>query len=378
MDRRRFIKCAVAGGCIFAAGDIASNPLLFLSEAGGPAAGENRSLKECMYYKKIDQLRVECQVCPRKCRIADMERGYCGNKENHGGTYYSLVYSRPCAIHTDPIEKKPLFHYLPGTTAFSLATAGCNVECKFCQNWEIAQFRPEQVESVYLTPDGVHREAANQGARSIACTYSEPVVFYEYVHDIALLGKKTGIKTVMISNGFIEKEPMQELCKYLGAVKIDLKGFTKKFYKDTCSAELKPVLETLKLLKQSGIWFEIVVLLIPTLNDSPAEIRQMCSWIKTNLGTDVPIHFTQFHPTYKIKNLPITPISTLEMARDTAITFGLNFPYVGNVPGHPGENTYCPQCKKKIIGRVGFYITDVSIEAGKCKFCKKPIPGVWG
>lgn len=377
MERRDFIKCAINGGCALAVMK-ASGMRHFINDvyAQGEPAGTG-NLKECMFYKKLEQLRVECQVCPRKCRVADMERGYCGNKENHSGNYYSLVYSRPCAIHTDPIEKKPLFHYLPGTTAFSLATAGCNIECKFCQNWEIAQFRPEQVESPYLTPEDVCRQAKNQGAKSVACTYSEPVVFYEYMHDIAVLGRKKGINTVMISNGYIEKEPMEKLCKYLAAVKIDLKAFTEKFYKETCSGELKPVLETLKLLKGRGIWFEIVVLIVPTLNDSQKEIKEMCKWIKENLGENVPVHFTCFHPTYKLKNLPVTPVSTLDMARNTARSEGINFAYVGNIPGHPGESTYCPSCRKKVIGRVGYYITSFDIKGGKCTFCSHLIPGVW-
>ncbi|RMF97816.1 MAG: AmmeMemoRadiSam system radical SAM enzyme [Candidatus Schekmanbacteria bacterium] len=377
MERREFIKCIVQGGCAYA---LMKSAVEFVTPSTSPmtALAENSTkLKECMFYKKLDGLRIECEICPKKCRVADMERGYCGNKENHGGKYYTLVYSRPCAIHTDPIEKKPLFHYLPGTTAFSLATAGCNFECKFCQNWEIAQFRPEQVDSIYLSPEDVCREAKRKGAPSVACTYSEPVVFYEYMHDIAVYGRKIGINTVMISNGFIQKEPMEELCKYLAAVKIDLKAFTEKFYKDTCSGELKPVLDTLQLLKNRGMWFEIVVLIIPTLNDSKKEIREMCQWIVKNLGRDVPVHFSRFHPTYKIKNLPITPISTLEMARNTAMNEGVNFAYIGNVPGHPGESTYCPNCRKKIIGRIGYYITSIGIKKGRCVYCNHSIPGIW-
>ena len=346
--------------------------------AGIELKGQNDPfLKEAMFYKKLDNLRIECQLCPRKCRIADLERGYCGVRENRDGTYYTLVHSRPCSINADPIEKKPLFHFLPGTTAFSIATAGCNIECLFCQNWQISQFRPEQIKNYHLTPGQIANAAVQEACRSIAYTYSEPVIFYEYMYDTAIAGNKKGVKSVMISNGYIMKEPLQKLCKLLAAVKIDLKAFSESFYRDYCKGELKPVLETLILLKEAGIWFEIVVLLIPTLNDSPRELKKMCGWIKNNLGPDVPVHFTRFHPTYKITNLPPTPVSTLEMARQTAIAAGIHFAYVGNVPGHEGEHTYCPKCGKLLIKRQGFYISTNRIEKGRCKECQHPIPGVW-
>jgi pyruvate formate lyase activating enzyme len=280
-------------------------------------------------------------------------------------------------VHNDPIEKKPLFHYLPGTNALSIATAGCNFECKFCQNWQIAQFRPEQVESTTVTPEQVVKMAKDQGSPTIAYTYSEPVVFYEYMYDTARLGRYQGIGSVMISNGYIKEEPLVELCKYLTAVKIDLKAFTERFYRETCSGELKPVLDTLEKLKKIGIWYEIVVLIVPTLNDSEKEIREMSEWIKKRLGCDVPVHFTRFHPMYKIKNLPPTPVKTLERARKIAQELGLHYVYIGNVPGHEGENTYCPNCKKMVIRRTGFLIIENRLKAGKCSFCNYPIPGVW-
>jgi pyruvate formate lyase activating enzyme len=281
-------------------------------------------------------------------------------------------------LNTDPVEKKPLFHYLPGTKAYSLATAGCNVECKFCQNWQISQYRPEQIESIKLTPEDVVKEAKASGSKTIAYTYSEPVVFYEYMYDTARLGKEQGLKSVMISNGYIQEKPLTELCQHLSAVKIDLKGFTEKFYQETCSGELKPVLNTLTTLKKIGIWFEIVMLVVPTLNDSEKEFREMCTWIKENLGQDVPVHFTRFHPTYKIKNLPPTPVKTLEIARNIALDTGLHFPYVGNVPGHEGENTYCPHCQHVVIRRAGFSILGNNLkEDNKCKDCNQHIPGIW-
>jgi pyruvate formate lyase activating enzyme len=338
--------------------------------------GEN--LYEAKFYDKLENLRVRCQLCPRKCEVADQERGYCGVRENQKGLYYTLVHSRPCAMHVDPIEKKPLFHFHPGTRAFSMATAGCNVECKFCQNWDISQFRPEDLNNLNLTPEEAVLQSKKQGCHSMAYTYSEPVVFYEYMFDCAVAGNKEGIHSVMISNGYIQEKPLLALLPHLSAVKIDLKAFTEKFYKETCFGELKPVLETLTRLKKSGIWFEIVVLVIPTLNDSEKEITAMCRWIRTYLGWDVPIHFSRFHPTYKLKNLPITPVPTLEMARRAAMDSGLPFAYIGNVPGHPGNNTYCPGCGELVIRRFGHRVIGISIHDGRCVACSREIPGIWG
>ncbi len=378
ISRRTFLKT----GMLCAGGISLGYPLLF-SDAASAFQSASGGLeaefpaKEAMYYKQLEDLRVECLLCPRNCKIADKERGYCGVRENRDGKYYTLVHSRACAMHVDPIEKKPFFHYLPGTNGYSIATAGCNIECKFCQNWQISQFRPEQVESVKLTPEDVVKNAKENGCPTIAYTYSEPVVFYEYVYDTAKLGKENGIGSVMVSNGYIKEEPLKELCKHLSAVKIDFKAFTEKFYKETCSGELKPVLDTLVTLKKIGIWFEIVVLIIPTLNDTDKELKEMCGWIKENLGPDVPIHFSRYHPTYKIKNIPPTPVATLEKARKIAMDAGLNYPYIGNVPGHEGESTFCPHCHKIAIKRVGFTILQNSVKNGKCGDCQHPIPGVW-
>ncbi len=341
------------------------------------AEEEKKYVKEAMYYEKKEEMKVLCKLCPRECSVADLERGYCGVRENIGGTYYTLVHSRPCTLHPDPIEKKPLFHFLPGTWAFSIATAGCNMECKFCQNWEISQFRPEQLKSFYLPPKEVHNIAKRKNCRSIAYTYTEPVVYYEYVFDTAKLGKSTGIRSVFISNGYIQEKPIVELCKYMDAIKIDLKAFTEKFYQETCSGKLEPVLKALQAIKKTGIWLEIVVLIVPSLNDSEAEIKQMSRWIFRNLGPDVPVHFTRFRPTYKIKNLPDTPISILERSRRIALSEGLLFVYTGNVQGHEGEHTYCPSCHKVVIKRYGYAILRIAIQNGKCAHCGHVIPGVW-
>ncbi|GAK57230.1 radical SAM domain protein [Candidatus Vecturithrix granuli] len=339
---------------------------------------EPELLKEAMFYTPLDELRVQCNLCPWECAVADQERGTCGVRENRQGKYYTLVHSRPCAAHVDPIEKKPLFHYLPGSLAFSIATAGCNIECKFCQNWDIAQVRPEQVKSYYLPPEGVMDIALRYECQTIAYTYSEPVVFYEYVYDSAQHARQSGIGNVIISNGFIKKAPLVELCQYLTGVKIDLKAFTEKFYREICRGQLQPVLNTLETLRDLGIWYEIVVLIVPTLNDNRQEIQDMSHWIYQELGSQVPVHFSRFHPMYKINNLPPTPVKTIEMARNIALETGLQYVYVGNLVGHPGESTYCPGCGKRIIHRIGYHIESVELdETGHCQHCQYQIPGVW-
>lgn len=367
LDRRQFLNLTTAAACL------SFNPIASISDD----KTEFPPVK-AKYWEKLDGGRILCTLCPRECRVADKERGYCGVRENIKGEYYTLVHSRLCSAHTDPIEKKPLFHHLPGTTAFSIATAGCNIECKFCQNWEISQSRPEQIPSVYYSPKDVALAALRDNARSIAYTYSEPTIFYEYMYDCAKEGNKKGLKSVMISNGYMQKKPMEELAEVLSAIKIDLKAFTEDFYKKTCNATLKPVLDTLTLLKSKGKWFEIVVLIIPTLNDSIEENRKMGRWIKTNLGPDVPIHFTRFHPMYKIKNLPRTPVSTLENIHKAVKAEGLNYVYIGNVPGHDAESTYCPKCSKPVIKRWGFQIMENNLnKKGGCISCGTPIPGIW-
>ena len=332
---------------------------------------------EARYYKKIAHEEVECELCPRKCRVGDKERGYCGVRENQDGIYYTLVHSRPCALHADPIEKKPLFHYLPSSIAFSLATAGCNMNCKYCQNWDISQARPEQVRHFHLPPAEVVSNAAQRRCLSIAYTYSEPIVFYEYMIDTARAAKAAGIRNVMISAGYIQRKPLLELCQTMDAIKIDFKAFTEAFYKDICRAELKPVKEALVTIMGAGVWLELVYLVVPTLNDKDDEVRKMCAWIKSELGPDVPVHFTRFQPMYLLENLSATPTPTLERLRKIAMAEGLNWVYIGNVPGHEGENTNCRACGKTMVRRIGFVVLENRMKKGRCGDCGAPIPGVW-
>ena len=332
---------------------------------------------EARYYEKLSDKQVLCNLCPNECVIPNGERGICGVRENREGKLYSLVYAKPCTWHADPIEKKPFYHFLPGTLAYSIATAGCNVECKFCQNWQIAQSRPEEIRQLDMPPATIVKNAKRNQCLSIAYTYNEPVIFQEFMVDTAKIGKENGIRSVMVSNGYINKKPLKEICQNLDAIKIDLKAFREEYYNEIVDGELKPVLDTLLTLKKEGIWFEIVYLVVPTLNDSEEEIRDMCKWVVQNLGKNVPVHFSRFHPQYKLRNLPATPKKTLDMAYKIGLEEGINYVYVGNLPGHKGESTYCPSCKKTIIKRIGYTILEINISNGKCDFCGTEIAGVW-
>ena len=372
-SRREFIKSTCGAGCLL----LSPVPSKIFQGAGLAQAAEIQRPVEARYYEKQPNRKIKCVLCPRECVIDDLERGYCGVRENRGGTYYTLVYGNPCAVHVDPLEKKPLFHFLPGTNAFSLATAGCNVLCKFCQNWEISQARPEEVKAYQMPPRDIADLAKENGCSAIAYTYTEPVIFTEYMHDTAAIAGEKGIKSVMISNGYIKAEPMRDLCQVLHAVKIDLKAYTERFYRELVNGELKPVLETLVLLKSLGMWTEIVYLVIPSQNDDKNELQDLCKWIVAELGPDTPIHFSRFHPQYRLKNLPPTPISVLQTAKKIALDAGIHFPYIGNVPGDPGENTYCPSCGTLLIRRIGFTIVENKLSKNLCSKCRTKIPGIW-
>ncbi len=333
--------------------------------------------REALYYQKQEKDAVKCVLCPNFCVIPEGNRGFCRVRTNRGGTLYSLVYGAPCAVHVDPIEKKPFFHVLPGTLSYSIATVGCNMGCVFCQNWQISQSSPERSVTYDMPPQKVVEGAIKENCATIAFTYTEPTVFYEYMLDIAKLAKERGVACVMHSCGYINPEPLRELCKYLFAADIDLKGFNEDFYRKMGQGHLEPVLETLKTLKKEGVWIEITNLIIPGENDEPAQIRAMCGWIKENLGDEVPVHFSRFYPSFKLQNLPPTPVETLESARDIAHEVGLKYVYVGNIPAHPGESTYCPQCKKIVVQRLGYTVLGNNIVDGRCKFCGYEIKGKW-
>ncbi|MCK4652889.1 MAG: AmmeMemoRadiSam system radical SAM enzyme [Candidatus Cloacimonetes bacterium] len=335
-------------------------------------------LREAMFYQKLDKdKKVKCQLCFRNCIIPEGKRGVCRNRENQDGVLYNIVYAKPSAVHIDPVEKEPQLHMLPGTDILCLGTAGCNFQCKHCQNWHLSQRSIEEMSYYNLPPEEVIELALEKKIPTISFTYNDPISFYEYVYDIAKLAQAEGLKILWHSNGSINPEPLKELLKYTDAVTIDLKGFTEKFYRKASNAKLEPVLTTLKAIKEEGIWLEIVNLVIPTMNDDPKDIKRMCEWIKENLGADTPLHFSRFSPAYRMTHLPSTPIKTLEKAYNTAKKVGLEYVTVGNVPGHKYNSTFCPQCGKCLIKRVHFQVLDNNIINGKCKYCGYEIPGVW-
>ena len=320
---------------------------------------------------------AKCLLCAQGCVINPGQRGKCRARMNVNGELRTLVYGRPLAVHIDPIEKKPFYHFLPGSAAFSLATAGCPLRCKFCQNWELSQASPEDHETSFTAPARVASSASTSQVSIIAFTYNEPTVFTEYLLDIAREGRKRQMRSVLVSCGFMNEAPLAEMCGALDAIKIDLKGYSEDFYRTVCGAQLKPVLRSIKQVRKSGVHLEIVNLVVPTLNDSDDGLRQLSDWVVGELGPDVPVHFTRFHPDYQLLNLPPTPVSTLERARDIARASGMHYAYVGNVPGHPGNHTYCPSCAKPVIKRNDFFVSEMHLKEGRCEYCGQPIAGVW-
>jgi pyruvate formate lyase activating enzyme len=343
-----------------------------------PKTEASPTLREAMFYQDLDNNAVQCHLCFRRCVIAQGKRGLCRNRENRQGRLYNIVHSRPSAVQIDPIEKEPQLHMLPGSEILCLGTAGCNFRCRFCHNWHLSQRPLEEMGYVYnLPPQAVVELAEDKGIPTISFTYNDPISFYEYVYDVARLARARGLKILWHSNGSLNPEPLRELLKYTDAVTIDLKGFTDQFYRQASGAELAPVLESLKIIKKEGVWLEIVNLVIPTLNDDLEDIRKMCTWIKENLGPEVPLHFSRFSPAYRLSELAPTPIKTLEKAHAIAAEVGLEYVTIGNVPGHRYNSTFCPQCHECIIQRSHFSVLDNHIQDGKCKFCAHQIPGRW-
>jgi pyruvate formate lyase activating enzyme len=321
---------------------------------------------------------IKCKLCPRKCEIETGKVGSCRTNVNYNGKLYNISYGNPCAVHIDPIEKKPLLHYFPGSRAYSIATAGCNLACLNCQNWEISQASPKETRNYDLMPEAVVAEAKKAGCTSIAYTYSDPVAFYEYTLDTSILARAQGIKNVLVSAGYINPDPLRRLCKVTDAANIDLKSFSDEIYEMLNAGTLQPVLDALKIFKEEGVWLEITNLVIPTWTDDFDMIKRMCDWLVDNELHMYPLHFSRFHPMHKLTNLPETPASALQKARQIALDAGIKYSYIGNVPGIGGENTCCPKCKKIIVERKGFTILQNHIVDSKCGFCKEMIDGIWG
>ena len=335
-------------------------------------------MKKAMFYTPLPENAVRCNLCNHRCKIKDGKRGICGVRENRDGKLYSLVYGKIVAEHIDPIEKKPLFNFLPGSRVFSIGTVGCNFRCKHCQNFDISQYPHEHRGKIIgqdRSPEQIVAAAKAAGCETIAYTYTEPTIFYEFAYDTAILAQKEGIKNVFVSNGYMSAESVREIKPYLDAINIDVKAFTDNSYKELCGARLKPVLKTIQLMKELGIWLEVTTLIIPGLNDSEQELRNIARFVKS-IGQEVPWHVTQFYPAYKLMDRRPTPIATLRQARDIGIKEGLRYVYEGNVPGEGGENTYCYGCGAILIERHGLILMRNRLQNGRCRECGVKIDGV--
>ncbi len=339
------------------------------------------------YWSRLPDGQIECEVCPRRCRLRDGQRGLCFVRARQGDGLLLTTYGRSSGYCIDPIEKKPLNHFLPGTPVLSFGTAGCNLTCRFCQNWDISKSREIETLSDEAPPERIARAAASLGCRSVAFTYNDPVIFLEYAVDTAIACREQGIRTVAVTAGYIEPEPLAELQRHLDAANVDLKAFTETFYKKLCTAELGPVLETLEVLvNETDVWVEITTLLIPGENDSDAELHGASQWVADKLGVDVPWHFTAFHPDYRMLDKQRTPAASLSRAREIAMSYGLRYVYTGNVHDEHGGSTWCHECGEQLIGRDWYVLTSWCLDqAGRCQRCGTPClgvfdpqPGSWG
>jgi len=357
-------------------------------------------VKEARHYTKLGE-NIQCQLCPNECILEPEDRGRCRNRVHKDGKLYTLAYGNPCAVHEDPIEKKPLYHFLPKAYAFSIATSGCGFRCLNCQNWDISQRKPEETKdprgaSPRLTPkrwlssarsvtertsafpEDIVAVAEVAGYESIAYTYSEPSVWYEYMFDTAAAARKKHIKNVWVTCGYIQQKPLMELCQVMDAANVDLKSFDEEIYKKLNSGKLEPILATLKTLKREGVWFEVTNLIVPTYTDKPEMIRRMCQWLLENVGPDYPLHFSRFHPQHKLTHLEPTPVEKLVEARSIAREVGLHYVYIGNCGDvEDAGTTFCPGCGEPIIRRHIYSVPQLELDDGKCRHCGTPIAGVW-
>ncbi|MFH0781220.1 MAG: AmmeMemoRadiSam system radical SAM enzyme [Pseudomonadota bacterium] len=320
---------------------------------------------------------IRCDLCPKRCMIEPGQSGECRIRVNLDGKLLAVSYGHPCTVHVDPIEKKPFFHFLPGSQSLSLATVGCNLHCKNCQNWEISQQNPEEVPSSLLSPVEIPRLAMEHGCQSVSYTYTDPVVYYEYASDSSVCVRQAGLKNTLVTAGYINHQPWTELCEKVDAVRIDLKALSDRFYQEICDATLQPVLDSLVTARAVGLHIEVINLLIPTLNDSDQDIKALCLWIVDNLGREIPLHFSRFFPNYQMKNLPPTPATVLLRAREIARNAGLYYVYLGNILVPDGQNTFCPQCGELVVERRAYQILKNIIENGRCPRCNHEIYGVW-
>jgi len=333
--------------------------------------------REGFLYKKLDNKKVVCRICPNRCMLSPGDRSVCRSKVNMDGILYSLAYGNPCSVNIDPIEKKPLFHFKPRTKAFSIATTGCNFRCLNCQNWEISQAKPHEVRYHELFPEDVIAAVQRTDSESIAYTYSEPITFFEYMIETARLARENQIHNLLVSNGFINKKPLLELCKVLDGANINLKSLSDAIYRKLNGGRLQPVLNTFKTLHEQGVHFEMTNLVVPGYVDDGDMVKRMCQWTLKHLGPNYPLHFLRFFPKYKLDRLAPTPLSTLIRFRELAMAEGIHYVYVGNVSYRQGNNTYCHNCKELLIERLGYIIPTYNLDGDRCKYCNTVIPGRW-
>ncbi len=363
IDRRKFLT--LTSGAVLG---LSCKTSLFASqESNHPAE----------YARKLNSGKWQCQLCPNGCVPEEGENGICRARGVRNGQYASLVYGLPCVIAIDPVEKMPLFHYHVKSPALSISTAGCNLACQYCQNWQFSQKTPAETTNFAMTPEDVLVRALDFQTRTIGFFYTEPIIYIEFMKDVARLAKKNGLRTIMVTAGYINPQPLNDLLELIDIFVVGYKGFDQKFYSDVISGRLAPVQQTLKILKDSNRYFEVVSLLVPGKNDSEEQIRSGAEWYLKNLGPDVPWHFSRFLPEFQLKNLPPTPNTTLEMARNVALKMGIKYVYTGNNPGQEGNHTYCPGCGKKVVERLGFQVLRSFLNQGKCPDCGYQLPGIW-
>lgn len=339
-------------------------------------SGKSIYRKLAMYQEETAR-GIMCRICPNECVLKEGEISKCNNRKVYKSKLYTMAYGNPCSVAVDPVEKKPLYHFYPGSRAFSIATAGCNLVCLNCQNWTISQTSPDKTMNVELMPEQVVEECERNGCRSIAYTYSEPNTFYEYALETAIIARKRGIKNIFKSNGYINPEPLKKICEVIDAANIDLKAITESTYLKLSGGKLQPVLDSLKVYKDMGVWLEITNLVIPGWTDKPDDIRQMCRWLSSNGFANVPLHFSRFYPMYKLEQLPPTPVELLNKAASIASEEGLKYVYTGNAPGSELSDTKCRSCGVTVVKRQGFRVVSNSLKKGNCPECGKKVEGVW-
>jgi pyruvate formate lyase activating enzyme len=370
ISKRSFVKKTLA----LSAGIMCSPCNAFIPEFINEQQG---IYKRLAMYQEETARGIMCRICPNECVLKEGELSKCNNRKVRDSKLYTLAFGNPCSVNVDPIEKKPLYHFIPGSRAYSIATAGCNLVCLNCQNWTISQTSPDKTRNYDLMPEKVIEECKRNNCASIAYTYSEPVTFYEYVYETATLARRAGVKNVIKSNGYINPEPLKKLCGVIDGANIDLKAFNESTYLKLTGGKLQPVLDSLKIYKEMGIWLEITNLVVPGWSDNIDEIRKMCRWLNENGFKNTPIHFSRFYPMHKLEQLPPTPVNLLTVIYNIAKEEGLKYVYTGNVPGNEMSDTLCPSCKSILVKREGYRIAANNISAGKCQKCGYSVEGVW-